>query len=120
MSEQEAPSHTERKNSGLGIASFVVSITAVPVLLFVIFVIAAVVKISMEGNEYGSAYFQGMLLNLALPFGIFIAQLVALGLGIGGLFQKKKEKKFAVLGAVISSLAIVVMVAANCCEPTIE
>ncbi len=103
MSEQEAPSHTERKNSGLGIASFVTSITA-GILLFVTFIIAGVMTAS--GTDAGSP--EGIMVGSAL-IGLNIAEFVALGLGIGGLFQKEKKKQLAILGTVSSSLAIVVM-----------
>ncbi len=104
MSEQKAPPYTERKNSGLGIASFVTSITA-GILLFVTAIIARVMTAS--GTDPGST--EGIMVGSAL-IGLNIAEFVALGLGIGGLFQKEKKKRLAILGTVFSSLAIVVMV----------
>ncbi len=104
VSEQKAPSYTERKNSGLGIASFVTSITA-GILLFVTAIIAGVMTAS--GTDPGST--EGIMVGSAL-IGLNIAEFVALGLGIGGLFQKEKKKRLAILGTVFSSLAIVVMV----------
>ena len=97
MSEQEALSHTAPKISRIGIASFVISIPA-GVLTLVLFVISGVMSVD----------------NVMLGFGLIglsIANLVALGLGIAGLFQKERKRIFAILGTVFSSAVIVVTVA---------
>jgi hypothetical protein len=103
--EQEAPSPTERKNSGLGIASFVTSIIA-SVLTFVTFAVAGVLQTSKFG---GMEYQEAPLVGLA-AIGLVLVHLVAVGLGIAGLFQKETKKTFAILGTVFSSGAIVIMV----------
>jgi hypothetical protein len=36
-----------------------------------------------------------------------VVDLVALGLGIGGLFQKDRKKIFPILGTIFSTLAII-------------
>ena len=116
MSEQEALSHTDLKHSGVGIASFAISIT-LGVLTLVAFVIAPVIvfvlafppgaldEISVEEIEeiiemyvYATVVVHG------------IAGLVALGLGIGGLIQKERKKIFAILGTVFSAPVIVAAV----------
>ena len=110
-SEQEAPSHTERKKSGLGIASFVISISGYlfltigfyyPVKGFSVYAFAMVM---FSGAPGGAALYMGIF-----GIGFLIAELVALGLGIGGLRQKETEKNLATLGTVFSSVALVVLV----------
>ncbi len=103
--EQKAPSHTKPKNSGLGIASFVTSIIA-SVLTFVTFAVAGVLQTSKFG---GMEYQEAPLVGLA-AIGLVLVHLVAVGLGIAGLFQKETKKTFAILGTVFSSGAIVIMV----------
>ena len=106
MSEQEAPSHTERKNSGLGKASFVVSIIAV-LFLMIGFSVIDWVQGDAEMN-IGIAIAQDYLMGI-FGGGFLIAALVALGLGIGGLRQKEKKKTLAILGTVYSSVGILIV-----------
>ena len=93
-----------RKNSGLGIASFITSIFS-GVLIFVVFVIAGVMEASSPGGideKSVSAIVVGLFM-----FGFLFVALVALGLGIVGLLQKDRKKLFAVLGIVFSSVTLV-------------
>ena len=98
------PSHTKRKESGLGIASFVISISG-----FLFLIIGFFVMSGLRGGGSGVAF------ALALAFyvwifgiGFLIAELVALGLGIRSLRQKEKKKTFANLGTGISAFGILI------------
>jgi len=101
VSEQEDASWEQE----LGIASFVTSIIA-SVLTFVTFAVAGVLQTSKFG---GMEYQEAPLVGLA-AIGLVLVHLVAVGLGIAGLFQKETKKTFAILGTVFSSGAIVIMV----------
>ncbi len=90
----------EQKHSGLGIASFVTSIAA-----GILLIASSVVAFSME---YAASDADGIF--FLFVFTVFIADLVALGLGIGGLCQKDQKKIFAILGTVISALVGMVMI----------
>jgi hypothetical protein len=92
----------EPKHSGLGIASFISSIFS-GIFLFLIFVVAGVMEASTSGglDEESPA---AIVIGLCMFAFLFVA-LVALGLGIGGLIQKDRNKLFAVLGTVFSACA---------------
>ena len=95
----------EVKHSGVGIASFVTSIVA-GVLIFLLVIIAGVLEVSTPGGmdeESIAAVLIGLFLFASLG-----AELVALGLGIGGLIQKDRKKIFAILGVVFSATALLI------------
>tara|TARA_B100001013_G_scaffold247930_1_gene153697 strand:- start:337 stop:654 length:318 start_codon:yes stop_codon:yes gene_type:complete len=85
--EQEG--HIGRKHSGIGIASFVMSVSAV-------------ILISMG------------LFILPVPNLLFIVFILldisALGLGLGAFFQKDRDRTFAVMGVVLSLLVLLALV----------
>jgi hypothetical protein len=97
-----------QKHSGLGIASFIISIVA-GISMFLIFVAAGVMEVSSpNGIDEKSAG--------AIVLGLFIivaigASLIALGIGIAGLLQKERKKIFAVLGTVFSTATLVCTIA---------
>lgn len=96
----------EPKHSGLGIASFVVSITAA-IFIFVLIAVAGALELSTPGGideESVSVMMIGLLL-----FAFLSASVVALGLGIGGLFQNDRKNVFAILGTVFSALTLIGM-----------
>lgn len=91
----------KQKHSGLGIASFIVSIVS-GILTFLLVVVAGVIEASTPGGideESAGAIVLGLLL-----FAFLGMLLVGLGLGIAGLFQKERKKIFAILGTVFSSV----------------
>ena len=108
VSDQIEQSNEEQKHSGIGIASFIISIV-VGLLIFIVFIVAGVLAASTPGGiDEESA--------LSIIIGLFIiafilADLVALGLGIAGLVQKNRKKIFAVLGTIFSSVTIIGTVA---------
>ncbi|MDY0020891.1 hypothetical protein [Arenimonas caeni] len=87
------------RHSGLGISSFIIS-TAIGVLMFLLFVIAGVLETSTPGGMDENSV-EAMLVGLFL-IAFLLMDLVALGLGVGGLFQRDRRKVFAVLGVVFS------------------
>ncbi|MDR0580376.1 MAG: hypothetical protein LBG21_07240 [Campylobacteraceae bacterium] len=102
---------TDKKHSGLGIASFVLSIAAI-VLVLIFFITANFVDIYVfenitEENIPTEAVVLG-LIYLLLIFDLF----VALILGFVGLFSKDKKITFSIAGLALSvfiSIFLVVM-----------
>lgn len=89
----------EQKHSGLGIASFILSLVC-GLMIFVLFVVAGVIEVSTPGGmdeKSAAAIIIGLLIFLD-----FFILLVAIGLGIGGLIQKERKRLFAILGLVFS------------------
>lgn len=89
-------------HSGMGIASFIISLVA-GVCLLVTFGIAGAAESQPGGlnEESLMAGVLGLLMLLAA-----LAQVVALGLGIAGLVQAGRSKIFGVLGTVFASMAL--------------
>jgi hypothetical protein len=105
--EYESPSgYTmvgELKHSGLGIASFILSIIC-GLLIFLLIGAAGVIEASQPGGMDEESP-QAVAIGLALFFFLFLA-LVAFGLGLGGLFQGNRKRIFAVLGMVFSAMIL--------------
>ena len=91
------------KHSGVGIASFIVSIVG-SLLMFLLFVIAGAIQLSTPGgvDENSPA---AMVIGLML-FLLMFALLVALGLGIGALCQSDRKRLFGVLGTIFSAVSL--------------
>ena len=92
-----------KKHSGLGIASFALSIV-VGGLIFIVFCAATVLS---SHRTPGARAYPGQTI-----VGLFIilftaADAVAAGLGIAALFQKEKNRLFGILGVAFSSATIV-------------
>ena len=93
----------EQRHSGLGIASFILSILS-GVFIFVLIVIAGVIETSTPGGideESTAAVIIGLLI-----IALIIAALVALGLGIAGLFMQDRKKIFSILGTIFSAVTL--------------
>ena len=106
----EGMQNTERvksKHSGFGVASFIISILA-GLLMFLIFVIATIIQVSTPGGMDRQSI-QAMLVGLSIIALLFF-DIVAVVLGIVGLFQKKRKKLFAVLGIIFSSATVISMI----------
>ena len=87
------------KHSGLGIASFIISILA-GMILFVCVIIAGAMEASTPGGideESAGAMIVGLVM-----FFCFFLEMLAIGIGIGGFFQKDRNKIFAILGIAFS------------------
>ena len=91
--------------SKLGISSLLISIfTAIGI--FIILIIATV----MESNTYGGIDEESpaaIILGLFLIGSIFL-DILAIGLGIGGIFQNMRRRIAAVIGTVISSATLII------------
>ncbi len=97
------PISVTMKHSGLGIASFAVSIF-VGILIFLMIIIAGIMETASPGGideESPAAIILGMGI-----IGLIMFDMVAFGLGIAGLFQKHRKKVFAVLGVIFSATAV--------------
>ncbi len=108
MSDLHNQSNVKLKHSGIGIASFVISII-VGVLIVILVMFAAVMEATTPGgidDESAEAVIVGLLIIT-----LILADLVAMGLGIAGLVQKNRKKVFATLGTIFSSVAVVGTVA---------
>lgn len=93
--------------SKLGIASLLISIfTALG--LFILFIIAGV----MESNTYGGIDEEssGAIIVGLFIFGFVFLDLLALGLGIAGIFQQTRERITAIIGTIISSATLIIAV----------
>lgn len=93
----------EQKHSGLGIASFIISMVA-GLLVFIVIAIAGVMEASTPGGmdeTSAGAVMVGLFLFLFLGLA-----LVALGLGIAGLLHKQRKKVFSILGTIFSSVTL--------------
>jgi len=93
----------EQKHSGLGIASFIISILSGIAIVLVV-IAAGVMETTTPGGideESAGAIVVGLLL-----FAFMGTALMALGLGIAGLVQRGRKKIFAVLGTVFSATAL--------------
>lgn len=91
------------RHSRLGVASFALACLS-GVSMFVLFVIVGYMETTQPGamdDETAAPMIVGLF-----SIGLVLLSLVALGIGVGGLFQKGKRKLFAVLGTVISTLTV--------------
>ncbi|MEJ2437470.1 MAG: hypothetical protein P8Y49_07125 [Sulfurovaceae bacterium] len=93
----------EQKHSGIGIASFVISIVA-GILIFIVLAIAGSIEASTPGGIDENST-EAVMIGLAI-IGLLFLNVLSVGLGIGGLLQKERKKIFAILGTVFSSFFI--------------
>ncbi|HLS83500.1 MAG TPA: hypothetical protein VK016_02450 [Arenimonas sp.] len=91
------------KHSGMGIASFIISLV-VGFAIFVAIIIAGVMETSTPGGLDENSP-EAMLLGLVL-IALLFADVVALGLGVAGLFQRERRKVFAILGTIFAGTAV--------------
>ena len=91
------------KNSGVGIASFILSI-AVGVFDFTVIVFAGVVEAGTPGGMDEESVV-AVLIGLCIFAGMF-ANLAGIGLGVAGLFQRGRKKVFPALGLSFNAAAI--------------
>lgn len=89
-------------HSGIGIASFIISIVS-GVSLIALFLLSVILAPSVEGFDENSK--EAMILGLLL-FACLFVLLLGIGLGIGGLFQKNRKRLFAILGLFVSALVL--------------
>jgi hypothetical protein len=98
MSSPGAGQH-QRHHSGLGIASFIISLASA-CLMFLLFVVAGYIELSTQrGMDVAIS------ISLAL-FALLFLSLIGLVLRIAVLFQKGQKKLFGVLGILFSGATI--------------
>ncbi len=85
--------------SRLGIASLSISIVSA-LGLFILVIIAGIIESSSPGGMDEESI-EAVIIGLFL-FGFVGLDLVAIGLGIGGIFQKSRERILAIIGTVIA------------------
>ncbi len=101
---QPVPPMEAMKHSGVGIASFIMSIL-LGIFMFLLIAIAGLMAAEAGGamdEESMGAVILGLFLLAALGL-----EVVAIILGIVGMFQKQRKKVFAILGIVFSGLTLV-------------
>jgi hypothetical protein len=92
----------EPPHSGLGIASFALSIF-LGLVVFLLIVVAGVLEATNPGMSNNSPAV--MLLGLAF-IAALLGDVAALILGAAGLFQENRKKVFALLGVIFSGLLL--------------
>lgn len=98
------PVAVERKHSGLGISSFIISLGG-GFVMFLLFGVAGFMETTTPGGideNSGVAVLLGLVI-----FAVVAVHLLGLGLAIGALTQKDRKKVFSVLGLVFNALVIV-------------
>ncbi len=108
ISEQHKQSNNVLMQSGLGIASFSISITA-GVLIFILFIAAVVVEATTPAGVYGESG-RGIIVGLLIMTLVF-ADIVALGLGLAGLAQRDRRRILAAWGTICWAVAVIGTVA---------
>ncbi|MCD6309870.1 MAG: hypothetical protein J7M18_04100 [Candidatus Eremiobacteraeota bacterium] len=88
------------KHSGLGIASFVISI-AVGIIFILSFIIMGTI-VAIEGKIPEPTSPVAIISGLIMMLG-FVGLLVGAGLGIAGLFEKNRKKIFSILGLIFNA-----------------
>jgi hypothetical protein len=97
----------EQKHSGIGIASFIISILG-GILTFVVILIAGAIEGSTPGGmDENSA--EAIVIGLSI-ISLFFLNILAVGLGVGGLVQKERKKIFAILGTIFSSFTVLLTI----------
>jgi len=99
-----APAAVERKHSGLGISSFVISLAG-GFAMFLLFCVAGFMETTTPGGideNSGVAVVLGLVI-----FAVIAVHLLGLGLASGALTQKNRKKVFSILGLVFNALVIV-------------
>lgn len=98
------PSGKKLTHSGIGIASFIISIV-VTIETFITFLLSGVLAVITPGGlnqDSASAVIIGFVIIFFL-----IISVVGIGLGIGGMLQKKSNKIFSLLGLIFNLLLVI-------------
>ena len=106
MDQQRQP---RLKHSGLGIASFIVSLAMGVYFILVVFV-AAVIATVTPGDMPDTSP-AAVIIGLFAVLGL-IGCVAGIGLGIAGMCQKNRKKVFSILGLIINGLIVLGVLAA--------
>jgi hypothetical protein len=90
-------------HSRFGVASFVLAVVT-GILLFVLCAIAGIMETTAPGGIDENSPVM-IVLGLLLIGGLFV-ELLAVALGVAGLFERRRMKVFAVLGAALGAIAL--------------
>ncbi|WP_028561981.1 hypothetical protein [Paenibacillus pinihumi] len=103
-----------QKQSGLGIASFIIGLISILGVVGIVLLLASFIPAILEtgggmpaitpenAGEYMPLIFSSLLLLLVLVLGF-----VGLVLGIVGLIRKNRRKTFAIIGVVLNGLLLI-------------
>ena len=86
-------------HSRFGIASLFISIATV-LGIFILLIIAGIIESSSPGGMDEESI-EAMIIGLFV-FGFIGLDLVAIGLGIAGIFQKSRQRVLAIIGTIIA------------------
>lgn len=112
-------SSRENRHSRMGIASFVLGILAFVVMVVLFVVFGVLLSSVLEGVDPQNIDPQSLqdspgAIGLGLVtigiVGTLLMYLVGLALGIAGIFQRRRKRLFAVLGAVGNGIVLLVFV----------
>jgi len=93
------PPPIDKRHSGLGIASFIVSIM-VGLIMFCLIALISILTASSD-YELKEDSHEAIAIGLGI-FGLLFIDLIAVALGIAGLCQPNRQKVFAILGLLFS------------------
>lgn len=108
---------SERKHSGVGIASFIIAVVSILGLSGSV-IAATAMAAAMAGDSIAISPdtvqelpegMGGLLAVAGLMFFLIVAALVGAVLGLVGLFQKERLKLFSILGLTFNSLLVLVV-----------
>ena len=97
----------EKKHSGMGIASFTISI--IVFCSYVFLIIMAVLASGQHNQAYGNPSKIQSIIGIAMIF-LNIIAIVAVGLGIATLFQKERKRLLGIIGLIFSSSMLFIMI----------
>ena len=96
----------QNKNSGIGKASFILSVTVAILMVITFFIIAIMAAKTPDGIDDSSFF----MLSVGCFFILLLfADLVAVGLGIGGIVKKECRKTLAAVGTSIAGATLLVV-----------
>lgn len=105
---------TVRKHSGLGIASFIISLLAIIGYIAAIVLITIgvdnIILLSGEISEEELVQQSGFIVGFLMFVFAGVLNIVSLILGIIGIVIKNRKKIFGILGCVISFICILLMI----------
>jgi len=100
--------HAELRHSGLGIASFMISMVVIGFFFFLLFLAVVIAVIGQDLADTNSTMIRTLGAFLMLSS---LASLVGLGFGFAGLKQINRKKLFSILGVVFNLMIMAGMIA---------
>jgi hypothetical protein len=103
LGERQMDDQVVLRHKGLGIASFVIAIVVL-VLVFLLFLIAGVMKTSGAATPTANAVIGSLI------FLLWLIDVVGVAIGIAGVMDRTAKKTFPVLGIVIGGAVLVLSI----------